>query len=188
MGGVGSTEQTSRAPLWVDRSSGDGRSKEFGSGGLSDLDQVPVGVTQVAADLAAEVLGWSDEDRTARAPLVVDGLDVRNPDVQEAAGAGRVRRRLQDHVWLVDGGPTADVDDDPRVSELDDRRLALHDRFPAEHVGVKGARALDILGDDEVGEQDALAGARALGHGVVSFGVIVRPLPDSLAVLGLNPA
>ena len=71
----------------------------FGTGGLSDLDEMSVGVTQVAADLGAKVLGWGDERGATRAPQVVDRLDVSDTDVEEAAGAGRVLRRVQDHVW-----------------------------------------------------------------------------------------
>jgi hypothetical protein len=51
----------------------------------------------------ADVLG--DELGSTGPPLVVHRLDVGDADVEEAAGAGRVRRSLEDHLRLVDGRP-----------------------------------------------------------------------------------
>jgi hypothetical protein len=54
-------------------------------GSLTNLNQVPVGVTQVAADLQPVILGLSEELTAAGAPLVINGVDVGHPDVQRAA-------------------------------------------------------------------------------------------------------
>src|SRR5215211_7861541 len=124
---------------------------------LADLDQVAVRVTHVAADLAAVVLGRGEEHRPFGAPLLVDGLDVGHPEVQEGAGPAGVAGRLQDDVGLVVGRPATDVDDHPAVGQLDDRRLAVEHDPAAEHAGVEVAGAGHVRGDDEVGEHESLA-------------------------------
>src|SRR3984885_6386736 len=53
------------------------------AGGLADLDQVPVGVAQVAADLRAAVDRRRHELCPLRLPVLVAGLDVRDPQVHE---------------------------------------------------------------------------------------------------------
>src|SRR5436190_7045636 len=54
------------------------------SGRLADLDQVPVRVAEVAADLTSVVHRRGEELGTAGAPVGVDSLDVRHTDVEEA--------------------------------------------------------------------------------------------------------
>src|SRR5688500_18858355 len=113
---------------------------------LADLDQVPIRIADVAADLASTVLWWREELGSARAPLGVDRLDVRHADVQEAARTVRVGGCLERDRRLVLGRPAADVDDDPAVGERDERRLASQDGLAAEHLGIEAARALHVVG------------------------------------------
>jgi hypothetical protein len=61
-------------------------------GGLAHPGQVPVGVTQVAADLGLVLLGRRKELSASRAPLRVHRVDVRDADIQEAAGQARIAR------------------------------------------------------------------------------------------------
>ena len=60
-----------------------------------DLDQVAVGVAHVAADLGLMVLRWRQELVALGGPLDPDGLDVGDPDVEEAADPIGFPRRLQ---------------------------------------------------------------------------------------------
>jgi hypothetical protein len=60
-----------------------------------------------------------------------------------------------------------------RVADIQavyDEWRARRAEFITEHVGIEGAGALGVLGDDEAREQDALARAGTLGHRVLSFG------------------
>jgi hypothetical protein len=52
---------------------------------LADLDEMPIRIADVAADLGSAVLRRGQELGPARAPLLVDGLDVGDADVEEAA-------------------------------------------------------------------------------------------------------
>src|ERR1700761_822099 len=104
----------------------------------------------------------SQELGSLGAPVLIDLLDVRDADVQEAAhrvGIGCGQR----HSGLVVGRAAPFVDDDPAVRQRDDRR-ALGDALAAEDVRVEVSRAGDVLGDDEVGEQDACLGGREWCH------------------------
>jgi len=54
---------------------------------LAYLDQVAVGVAHVAADLVATVERRGEKLRSAGAPLLIDGADVGDTDVEKAGGA-----------------------------------------------------------------------------------------------------
>src|SRR3984885_15914064 len=56
------------------------------AGGLPDLDEVPVRVPHVAADLGPAVDRRRDELRSLGLPLLVAGVDVGDPQVQEDRG------------------------------------------------------------------------------------------------------
>jgi hypothetical protein len=100
---------------------------------------VAVRIADIAADLGL-MLSWRRQELgPARAPLGVDGLDVRDPDVEEAADPVGIGWRLEGDGRLVVGGTATDVDDDPAVGERDERRLARLDGFAAEHLGVEAA-------------------------------------------------
>ena len=97
---------------------------------LADLDEVAVGVAHVAAEFMTPVCGRCQELGPASAPQLVDGVDVGDADVEEAADVVGVARRLERHRRLVIGGWPADVDDDPAVRERDDRRLPFRSTSP----------------------------------------------------------
>jgi len=100
-------------------------SLEEGLAGLADLDQVPVRITDIAAGLGSAVLRRRDKFRSPCTPVVIDRLNIRHPNVEEAADAVRVGRSLERDRRLVVGGPATDVANDPAVRERDERRLAL---------------------------------------------------------------
>src|ERR1700733_10487773 len=56
------------------------------AGGLADLDKVSVRVPHVAADLCSAVDRRRDELCPLRLPVLVAGLDVRDPQVHEDRG------------------------------------------------------------------------------------------------------
>src|SRR5215472_17842853 len=74
------------------------------AGGLADLDEVSVRVPQVATDLCAAVHRRRDELGPFRPPLLVAGVDVSDPKVQEDRGG--VAGLVVDYrdIWLVRGG------------------------------------------------------------------------------------
>src|SRR5918996_3889717 len=110
-----------------------------GACALADLDQVTVGIADVATDLGSAVLRRRQELSPASAPVGVHRLYVCDADVEEAARPVRVRRCLERDGRLVLGGSAADVDDHPAVRERDNRRLALEDGLAAEHLGIETA-------------------------------------------------
>src|SRR5436190_18102334 len=144
------------------------------AGGLAHLDQVAVRIADVAAELRPAVLRRSQELRAARTPLLIDRLNLRDADVEEAADPVGIGRRLEDHGGLVLRRSATQVDDDPAIGQRDDRGLALEDSFAAEDVHVEAARALDIVGDNEMSEGDYLPGRGELGHRYL-LGRIERP-------------
>src|SRR5580704_4863132 len=74
-------------------------------GGLPDLDDVPVGISDVATDLVLVLLRWRQELRAPGAPFGVHGVDVGDPDIQETADSVGVAWRLKVTVGLSSVGP-----------------------------------------------------------------------------------
>src|SRR5207244_12658236 len=108
---------------------------------LPDFNQVAVWVAEVAAGFLPVVDWGCEEVGASLAPGLVDGLDVGDADVQEAAHAIGILWRLENDARLVVRRPAADVDDDPAVRERDDRRLAGENDRAAEDVAVGAAVA-----------------------------------------------
>jgi hypothetical protein len=52
--------------------------------GLSDFDQVPMGVADVGTDFAAVILRLGEELCASRRPLCIGRADVGHPDVENA--------------------------------------------------------------------------------------------------------
>src|ERR1700733_6365225 len=125
----------------------------FWVGGLAYFDEVAVGVADVAAGLVLVLFGRCQEVGAAGAPCGVHGVDVFDPDIEEAADPVRVAWRLQGDRRLVVGGASAGVDDDPAVGQRDVGQPAgTGERHSAaEDFGVEVPGALDISGDNEVG-------------------------------------
>src|SRR5712692_7876181 len=86
---------------------------------LANFDQVPVRVAHITADLAATVDRRGQKLRSAGAPLLIDGADVGDADVQEARGVIWIRGRHERHGGLVVCGASADTDGDPAVRQGD---------------------------------------------------------------------
>ena len=84
-------------------------------GGLPHLDQMTVGIADVATDLVLVLLRRRQELSTPSTPFGVHRRDVCDPDVEEAADPIGVAWRLQGDRGLVVGRASADVDDDPAV-------------------------------------------------------------------------
>src|SRR5215208_4597585 len=100
-----------------------------------------VGVAHVAADLPAVDLGWGEELGPTGAPLLVGGLDIGHPEVEEGAGPSGIGRWLEYDLGLVIGRSSTHVDDHPAIGQFDDRRLAVQHDLAAEHAGVEVPRA-----------------------------------------------
>src|SRR5205823_4440376 len=66
------------------------------------------------------VFRLGEEVCALRRPLSIDPCDVGDADVEERAGLIRVGRRGQRHRRLIVRGTTADVEDQPGVSDLHD--------------------------------------------------------------------
>src|SRR5579872_3731220 len=137
---------------------------------LPDFDEVTVGVTQVAADLRATIDRFGEELRALGRPVGVYGGDVGNTDIQERADPVRIVRGLERDRGFVVRGAAAGVDDDPAVGQRHDRRLAIHQRLATENLGVEGPRAVDIVGDEEMCEHDALGWGGKLCHDATPIG------------------
>src|SRR4051812_16688635 len=84
---------------------------------LADLDEMSVRIADVAADLGFVLLRGGQEFRPSRAPFLVHGVDVSDPDVEEAAGPAGVWRDLEGHGGLVVGRASAAIDDDPAIGQ-----------------------------------------------------------------------
>src|ERR671923_151504 len=147
--------------------------RQKGLAGLTDLDQVPVRIAEIAADLGAAVLRRREELRSAGAPVGIDLLDVRDADVEKAAHPIQVGRRLERDRRLVVSWPATDIDDDPTVRQRYERRLALLYGLAPEHLRVEAARAVNIIGNDEVRQDDALFGCGELGHRSLLWSTLV---------------
>src|SRR5260370_97273 len=118
-------------------------------GGLPCLDQIPVGLTYVAADLGLVLFRWREELGASRAPLRMHSLDVGDPDVEEAAGQAPIARRLECDCRLVAGRAATDGNDDPAVGERHVRRLTRAEGLAAEHLGLEPTAALPVPTNDQ---------------------------------------
>ena len=134
--------------------------------GLPHFDQVAVGIADVAAGLVLVLFRRGQELGAAGAPLGVHGLNVLDPDVEEAADPVGVARRLQGDGRLVVGGTAPDVDDDPGIGQRDVGQAAGtgEGQPAAQYLGVEAPGALDIVRDDEVGQHNSLWRRRELSH------------------------
>src|SRR5580658_4263111 len=113
--------------------------------GLPYFDQVTVGIADVAALLVGVLFRRRQELSAPGAPFGVYGVDVFDPDVEEAADPVGIARRLQDDRRLVVGRAPAGVDDDPAVGQRNVDRVSGEGHPAAEYFGVEAPRALDIV-------------------------------------------
>ena len=150
--------------------------------GLPHFDQVAVRVADVAALLVLVLFRRGQELSPPGAPFGVHGLDVFDPDIEEAADPVGITRRLQDDRRLVVGRSSAGIDDDPGVGQRDiGQPSGAGEGLPAaEYFGVEAPRALDIAGDDEVGQRDSLWRRWELGHLAPPLVVSLIPAYDGV--------
>src|ERR1700722_17548687 len=94
-------------------------------GALPNLDDVAVGIANVAARLTVLRYRLRDELCTSTLPQVVASSNVRNADVHEAADLVGVGEDAERDRRLVRGGPATDVDGEPRIRDLDVPRRTL---------------------------------------------------------------
>ena len=113
--------------------------------GLPDFDDVAVGIADVATDLVLVVLRRRQDSGTTGAPFGVHGLDVFDPDIEEAADSIGIARRLQGDRGLVVGRASTDVDDDPAVRQCDVGHVSVEGQPAAEYFGLEAPRALDVV-------------------------------------------
>lgn len=110
-------------------------------GVLSNLDEVAVGITHVAAPFPAigicERLG--KKSRASFDPLFVTGPDVGDAQVEEAADSVEIRRRFEEDLGLVGSWAAARIEDDPTVRQLDVAGVFRLDQFPAKNADVEVA-------------------------------------------------
>src|ERR1700683_5320104 len=99
-----------------------------------------VGIAYVATDLVLVLLRRRQELSTKGAPFCVHGLDVFDPDIEEAADRVEVAWRLESDRGLVVGRASAHIDDDPAVGKRDVGRFSGSFQRATEHVGVEAPR------------------------------------------------
>jgi hypothetical protein len=91
----------------VDRWPAGGPPVSLGVGGLPDLHDVTVGISDVATDLVLVLFRRRQELSTPGAPFGVHGVDVCDPDTEEAADPVGVAWHLKGDRGLVVGGASA---------------------------------------------------------------------------------
>src|SRR4029077_20430339 len=126
--------------------------------GLPHFDQMAVGIADVAALLVRVLFRRRQELSTPGAPFGVHGIDVLDPDIEEAADPVGITRCLQDDPRLVVGRASAGIDDDPAVGERNIDRVSGEGHPAAKYFGVEAPGALDIVRDDEVAQHNSLWG------------------------------
>src|SRR4029453_2494398 len=143
---------------------------------LADLDQIAIGVADVASQLGRMDFGLGDELGTARGPEVVVAADVGHPGVEKAAEDIQISRWRSLDLWLVIGRTATAVDDEPDVAKTEHRRRALAEHRRSEDVAIKGRRSPDVLDDDCMCHDELeLTGLLGLSHGGLLFGGARRP-------------
>src|SRR5579863_6971423 len=119
---------------------------------LSDLDDIAVGIADVAARLAVLFLRLRDELGASTLPQLIARLDIGNADIHKAADFIRVGEDAERYRRLVGGRTSPDVDDEPRICDLNVPRRAAAVAFAqdatAEDFLVEASRSVDV-GDSE---------------------------------------
>ena len=122
-----------------------GRPVSLWVGGLAHFDQVTVGIADVAAPLVRVLFRRRQELSAPGAPFGVRGLDILDPDVEEAADPVRVARRLQVTVGLSSVGPPPVLMTIQLLASATFDRVSGKGHPAAEYFGVEAPRALDIV-------------------------------------------
>src|SRR5207302_1240300 len=134
------------------------------AGRLANLDQVAIRVANVRPDLASMVLRLREELRALGRPFLVDLVNVRDADVEERARAARVGRRREADRGLVVCGTASDIEDQPRVGDLHDDGVALHENLPIEQRSIELTGTVLIGNHEKVGyDESVLWGWKVVG-------------------------
>src|SRR5262249_10907634 len=153
---------TSRSAVWIFSSAGKRPTPSFAisecrggldsppRGGLADLDEVAIGVADVAPLFVRVLLGRRQELGPLSRPFLVALLDIGNAKVQERARSVSVGRGFENDIRFVIGGTAAHVDDDPGIGELDHGGNVVEHDFATEHISIESGRAFDVTAGNEV--------------------------------------
>jgi hypothetical protein len=130
------------------------------AGGLAHLDQVAVGVAQVATYLGFSVEWFGKELCAFGFGIGIKGCDVGDTHVQKRRDRITSIRRSQRDIWLVGRRAATRVHYDPAVGDFDDGWILLQYHLSTEDVGVEVARAGDVAHGQEMCQKQPLLGGR----------------------------
>src|SRR5579864_8741168 len=120
---------------------------------LADLNQVPVRIADVRPNFTAVVLRLCEKLRTFRGPVSINLGHIRDSHVEKCARSVGVWRCGQRNGRLVISGPTPDVENQPRIRDLHDDRVAFEHYLCVEERLVELARAI-LVGNNQKVRQD----------------------------------
>jgi len=86
---------------------------------LPNFYYIAVGIANVAARLAVLILWLCDELGASTSPKLIACMNIRNADIHEAVDCIGVRGNAERYRWLVGRRTAADIDNKPRVRDLD---------------------------------------------------------------------
>ena len=121
---------------------------------LPDFYDVAVRVANVAARFAVLVLWLSEKRGSSASPEFIARMNIRNADIHEAADGIGIGGNAKRYRWFVGCGTALDVDNEPRVCDLDEPRRALAvasgQDTAAEDLFVKSKGSFDVSDSDKV--------------------------------------
>src|SRR6266487_2845640 len=109
----------------------------LGTSGLTNLDDIAVRVTHVAANLSSVVLWLGKEFGPSRSPLLIRGPDVGDTNIQEAGNLIRVLRGTKRHGGFIVRWAATDVHNQPAIGKLDDGGFAAAHNGASENAHIK---------------------------------------------------
>src|SRR5262249_23524207 len=120
---------------------------------LPNFYNVAIRIANVAARLAVLGLWLRDEFGSPTSPQVVARLNIGDADVHEAVDKIGIGRDAKYHRRFVGRRTAADVDDEPRVRDLDVARRALvvasTQNAASEDLFIKSERSFDVGDGDK---------------------------------------
>src|SRR5689334_16418633 len=128
-------------------------------GALSDLDNISVGIPDVAARLA--ILGdrLRDELGSSTSPQFVASLNIRNAEIHKAVDVIRIGD-AERYRRLIRGRPASNVQNHPDIRKLKvPRRVAVTQaqNASAENLFIEVRRSLDVGDGEKVRYADSLS-------------------------------
>src|SRR5215469_4150343 len=126
---------------------------------LPKFDNIAIRIANIAARLAVLGLRLRDELGSPASPQFIASLNIGNADIHKAAHAIRIGGDTECDRRLVGCRTTADVDDEPRVRDLEVswRAIAVASAQDAgaKDLFVKSGRSFDIGDNDKVRDGNA---------------------------------